>query len=239
MMRIIPAIDLQQGQCVRLRQGKFNRTTIYPTDPIALAKSYKDEGAKALHIVDLDGAKSGEIEQLLLIKHMCNEGITVQVGGGIRNIAKAQACLEAKISKLVLGSIAINDRALTQQLIDYAGARRIVLALDVSIQNGVPIPATHGWQTMSSTNLWDVVKYYQKTGVSEILCTDIACDGMMGGPNIELYQEAIKRFPNMDWQASGGIRNQQDIEILRAIGLRAAIVGRALYESKFDLSDKE
>ena len=236
MMRIIPAIDLQQGQCVRLRQGKFNRTTIYPQDPITLARSYNSQGANHLHIVDLDGAKSGEIQQLSLIKAMCNEGVSVQVGGGIRSIATAKACLDSQINKLVIGSLAINDPALTQQLIDYAGAERIVLALDVSIQNGVPIPATNGWQTLSTTNLWDVVEHYQKAGISEILCTDIARDGMMNGPNTELYQQAISRFPDLSWQASGGIRNQQDIENLRTIGLGGAIVGRALYESKFDLS---
>ena len=235
-MRIIPAIDLLDGQCVRLRQGKFEDNTIYPQSPFDLIKTYSNRGAKHIHIVDLDGARCGEIQQLALIQSLLSDDVTLQVGGGIRSIATAKACLDAGINKLVIGSLAISDPVLTQDMIIQLGAFRIVLALDVNIVNGTPIPAIHGWQTASKSCLWDVASMYDNLGITNILCTDIACDGMMNGPNLALFQEAVSRFPRIDWQASGGIRNPQDVEKLGNLGVQAAIVGRALYESDFDLS---
>lgn len=238
-MKIIPAIDLQNGRCVRLRQGKFDDNTIYPQSPQELINNYRIRGAKYIHIVDLDGARRGDIQQLPLIQGLLSDEITLQLGGGIRNLATAKACLDAGINKLVIGSLAISDPVLTEEIIQNIGADNIVLALDVNIQNGRPVPAIHGWQTASKSCLWDVAEAYEKLGVNTILCTDIACDGMMNGPNPELYKEAVQRFPNIIWQASGGIRNRQDINILGNIGVQAAIIGRALYESNFDLSGAE
>lgn len=235
-MKIIPAIDLQNGQCVRLRQGKFDDNTIYPQSPQAMIKNYSNRGAKHVHIVDLDGARCGDVQQLPLIQSMLSDHVSLQVGGGIRSLVTARACLDAGINQLVIGSLAITNPDLTRDIINTLGAERIVLALDVNIQNGIPIPAIHGWQTTSKTCLWDVAKMYEKLGVSNILCTDIACDGMMNGPGLGLYKEAVKRFPDIGWQASGGIRNQQDIERLGNIGVHAAIIGRALYENDFDLT---
>ena len=235
-MRIIPAIEIQSGQCVRLRQGDFNRVRVYPQTPQALVASYKQQGARHLHIVDLDGAKSGEIQQLSLIKAMQVDGVSFQVGGGIRSLESAQKCQLAGVEQLVLGSIAVSDPLLAGQIIHELGADRIVLAVDVRMQDGIPIPAIHGWQTTSQRTLWEVVSDYQDMGITHVLCTDIACDGMMGGPNMDLYEEALSRFPRIAWQASGGIRNQQDIERLSQAGLSGAIMGRALYEGDFDLA---
>jgi phosphoribosylformimino-5-aminoimidazole carboxamide ribotide isomerase len=235
-MKIIPAIDLQNGQCVRLRQGNFDDNTIYPQSPQVQIKTYSDRGAKHIHIVDLDGARCGEIQQLSLIQSMLSDNVSLQVGGGIRSLETARTCLDAGINQLVIGSLAISNPDLTQDIIKTLGAGRIVLALDVNIVNSTPFPAIHGWQTASMSCLWDVADSYEKFGITNILCTDIACDGMMNGPNLALYEEAVNRFPNIDWQASGGIRNQQDIEKLGNLGVKAAIIGRALYESDFELS---
>lgn len=235
-MLIIPAIDLQQGQCVRLRKGQFDQVSIYDYSPITLAQGYALQGAKHLHIVDLDGAKAGEIQQLALIEAMHAPGLSIQVGGGIRSLESAKACLKAGINKLVIGSVAVTNPALTTQMIELVGAANIILALDVHIEEGIPKPAIHGWQTATDSNLWQLVSDYQKWGVTEVLCTDIACDGMMTGPNFELYKEAIARFPQINWQASGGIRNVDDLEKLSRLGLAAAILGRMLYESDFDVS---
>lgn len=235
-MKIIPAIDLQNGQCVRLRQGRFEDNTVYPQSPLELIKTYSKRGAKHIHIVDLDGARGGEIQQLPMIQSMLSADITLQVGGGIRSIATAQACLDAGINQLVIGSLAISDPVLTQDMITTFGAGKIVLALDVNIVNGTPVPAINGWETASQSCLWDVTSRYENLGITNILCTDIACDGMMNGPNLALYQEAVSRFPKINWQASGGIRNPQDVEKLGTLGVQAAIIGRALYESDFDLS---
>lgn len=235
-MLIIPAIDLQQGRCVRLRQGQFEQVSIYDYSPISLAQHYAVQGATHLHIVDLDGAKTGNIQQLALIQSMQTSALTVQVGGGIRCLESATACINAGINKLVLGSIAIVDPELTAKIIKQLGANKIVLALDVNIEKGIPKPAIHGWQTTTNDNLWDVVRHYQPLGIKNVLCTDIACDGMMNGPNFMLYSEAISRFPTINWQASGGIRHMDDLALLSSLGVAAAILGRMLYESDFELS---
>ncbi|WP_131781432.1 HisA/HisF-related TIM barrel protein [Legionella gresilensis] len=230
-MKLIPAIDLQQGQCVRLRQGKFNQTTIYSYNPLTLANNYVKRGANHLHIVDLDGAKTGKIQQLPLIKSLQKAGCTLQVGGGIRDLDTAKNCLEAGINQLVLGSIAVTDLELTRSIIDLAGADSIILAIDVHIENEIPKPAIHGWQTLTEANLWEIVAHYQQWHIKTILCTDISRDGMLKGPNFDLYQQAMLRFPNLHWQASGGIRDEKDLNTLANLGVSAAILGRMLYEA--------
>ncbi|KTD19329.1 phosphoribosylformimino-5-aminoimidazole carboxamide ribotide isomerase [Legionella lansingensis] len=236
-MLVIPAIDLQQGKCVRLQQGNFNRVSVYKDSPIKLAQHYAKQGAQRLHLVDLDGAKSGDIQQLALIRMLKIPGLTLQVGGGIRTLASAQACFNAGVNKLVIGSIAHSNPHLVSQIIKEIGAENIVLALDVNIEDGVPRPAIHGWQTSTNNNLWEVVSYYQLLGIKDVLCTDIARDGMMNGPNFTLYAQAVERFPEVHWQASGGIRNIADLKVLASLKLKAAILGRMLYETDFDLAN--
>jgi phosphoribosylformimino-5-aminoimidazole carboxamide ribotide isomerase len=235
-MLVIPAIDLHDGQCVRLKQGQFDRATIYQSLPVELAKHYAALGARRLHVVDLDGAKLGDMQQLDLIQSMQSTAMPMQVGGGIRSIATALDCLNAGISTLVIGSIAISDPSLTLQLIAEVKSNNIVLALDVNIERGIPSPAIHGWQTATEHNAWDVVQFYQDAGVNTVLCTDIAQDGMMKGPNFKLYEEAVRRFPTIAWQASGGIRDINDMRALSTLGVSAVILGRILYEPDFNVS---
>ncbi|MFA6302638.1 MAG: 1-(5-phosphoribosyl)-5-[(5-phosphoribosylamino)methylideneamino]imidazole-4-carboxamide isomerase [Legionella sp.] len=236
-MLIIPAIDLQNGHCVRLKQGQFDQVTQFADLPVDRARYFANLGAKRLHVVDLDGARMGSMQQLSLIKDMQATGITVQAGGGIRSLEHAKLCFAAGISQLVIGSIAITDPKRTQEIIQELKPEHIILALDVNIQNGNPIPASHGWQTSSATNLWQLTAYYQELGITRILCTDIACDGMNKGPNFDLYQEACERFPDIAWQASGGIRNQEDIKRLHQSGIAGVILGLSLYQNQFNLSD--
>ena len=235
-MLIIPAIDLKQGQCVRLQQGQFDKVSVYEATPQVLAKHYADQGATRLHIVDLDGAEAGNLQQLPLIQSMHDPRLSIQVGGGIRSIGSSTACIDAGIKTLVIGSIAVSSPELTLEIIKLTGAEHIVLAFDVNIEQGTPKPAIHGWKTATKTNLWELVAFYQKAGVTQVLCTDIACDGMMSGPNFNLYEEAVTRFPSIAWQASGGIRHVQDIRQLATTGVASAILGRMLYESDFDLA---
>jgi len=236
-MILIPAIDLYQGSCVRLKQGQFEQMTRFNMSPIDRAIYFKQIGAQRLHVVDLDGAKSGEMQQLSLIQSMHETGITVQAGGGIRTLEAARACQASGIELLVLGSIAVTDPSLTQQIIKEIGAERIILAIDVRLDQSIPKPAIHGWQTSSESTLWELVEFYQQLGISQILCTDIACDGMLQGPNFDLYKEAVERFPQMYWQASGGIRNRQDIAKLDSLGVSAAILGLTLYQGDFNLPE--
>lgn len=234
-MLIIPAIDMRQGHCVRLKQGEFTDITYYQAKPQQLVHDYLRQGAQRLHVVDLDGAKSGEIAQLSLIKSLVDSSIKVQCGGGIRSLASAQRCLEAGVDWIVLGSLAITNPTLTKELIDYCGNEHIILAFDIRMDKNLPKLAVHGWQTTTELDLWQAVDCYQQWGINTILCTDIACDGMLAGPNFNLYQQALQQFPKINWQASGGIRHQQDLEQLASIGLSAAILGRLLYETDFDL----
>lgn len=237
-MLIIPAIDLYQGQCVRLRQGQFDQKTVYSKNPLVLIQHYADLGAKQLHIVDLLGAKTGEIAELELIRSMAKTPLSLQVGGGIRSLSQASQILDAGVDTLVLGSIAITNPPLALDLIQSAQPKKIVLAIDVHIDqdDGLPKAATHGWQSRSSVSAWDILEQYQELSIEKILMTDIACDGMMQGPNFSLYEEALKRFPNLAFQASGGIRNIQDIRSLSQLGLSAVILGRLLYEGHFNLA---
>jgi phosphoribosylformimino-5-aminoimidazole carboxamide ribotide isomerase len=235
-MILIPAIDLQAGRCVRLKQGQFDQVTSFDTPPIERAAYFALSGAKRLHVVDLDGAKTGSMQQLPLICSMQNTGIKVQSGGGIRSLEQAKLCIAAGISNLVLGSIAITNPEVTHQIIKEINPENIILALDIRMINNIPIPATHGWQTNSNSNLWEVVSYYQQEGIKQILCTDIACDGMMRGPNFDLYHEAVTQFPKIEWQASGGVRHLKDIETLDELGVSAVILGLSLYQGTFDLA---
>ena len=234
-MKLIPAIDLQAGRCVRLKQGQFDQVTAFDTLPIERAAYFAQLGASRLHVVDLDGAKIGSMQQLLLICSMQNTGIKIQAGGGIRSLEQARLCFSSGITCLVIGSIAITDLELTTQIINQINPDNIILALDIRMINNIPVPATHGWQSTSTSNLWEVVAYYQGKGIKQILCTDIACDGMMQGPNFALYQEAVMRFPMIEWQASGGIRNLEDIARLDKLGVSAAILGLSLYQGTINL----
>jgi phosphoribosylformimino-5-aminoimidazole carboxamide ribotide isomerase len=235
-MITIPAIDLYQGKCVRLRQGQFKHVSVYDISPANLASTYAQQGAQYLHIVDLEGAKVGTPQQLDLVHSMVDCGIPVQAGGGIRTVAHAKSYLERGVAKIVLGSIAISNPPLMQQIINEVHPENIVLALDVHMEQGTPKPAIHGWQTSTHNTLWAVASFYQQLGIKHILCTDIGLDGMMKGPNLDLYKQALIRFPTLSWQASGGIRHQEDIETLAAMGLSGAILGRTLYESDLDLA---
>lgn len=235
-MLIIPAIDLLQGACVRLKQGQFDEVTAFTIPPVERAAYFAQAGAKRLHIVDLDGARTGSMQQLPLITAMQNTGIEVQVGGGIRTVEQAQDCVMAGISRLVIGSIAITDPEVTQKIIKVVHPEHIVLALDVRIEKNIPIPAINGWQKNSRNTLWELVSFYQPLGITEILCTDISCDGMMAGPNFNLYQQAVERFPDIAWQASGGIRSVEDISRLSHSGVTAAVLGLTLYSDNFNLA---
>jgi phosphoribosylformimino-5-aminoimidazole carboxamide ribotide isomerase len=231
-MLIIPAIDLQSGRCVRLKQGKFDQVTEFNDDPVERAFSFANSKASRIHIVDLDGARTGQMQQFNLIKKMQQANISIQAGGGIRSLETAKICLDAGITYLVIGSLAVTEPELTMQIIDEISADKIILALDVHIEGETPFVLTHGWQDNSKESLWRVVDRYQSYGITQILCTDISCDGMMNGPNFELYQQALDQFPNLAWQASGGIRNKQDIQRLQSIGIAAAILGLTLYQDR-------
>lgn len=238
-MNIYPAIDLQSGKCVRLFQGSYDQVTEYDEDPIKMARDFVSQGAKRLHIVDLDGAKKGEPVNLdLILKIKESTRAQIQMGGGIRSPEKARHILKSRIDRIIIGSLAISNPSEIKTWIKEFGPDQIVLALDIRLdEKQVPRLALHGWQTPSDKNLWDLIAEYEESGLKHVLCTDIGKDGTLTGPNISLYQECINRFPQILFQASGGIGSLKDLQELSTIPVDGAIIGKAIYEKKFTVHE--
>jgi phosphoribosylformimino-5-aminoimidazole carboxamide ribotide isomerase len=238
-MKIIPAIDLRQGQCVRLFQGDFDRQTTYGKDPVALADSYQIMGFSNLHIVDLDGARSGQQENQEIIRSIIDSSdLAVQVGGGIRSAQQLESWLDAGVARVVIGSLAIIRPRLVSEWLASYGPEKVVLALDVTLdETGTPQVATHGWTRPGNITLWQCIDTYLEVDLQHVLCTDISRDGAMTGPNIELYAQLIGKYPQIQLQASGGVRDINDLKALDRIGAPAAISGRALLDGKIDSTE--
>jgi phosphoribosylformimino-5-aminoimidazole carboxamide ribotide isomerase len=232
-MLLIPAIDLAQGRCVRLRQGDFARQTHYPAAPRELLERYKSLGASWVHIVDLDGARQGQrANQQLITELASTASLQLQVGGGLRSAACLEALLGAGAARVVIGSAAVLRPAEVLQWLKRFGAQRVCLAFDVRLEpGGEPQVHTHGWTQRGNLSLWDALAPFG-AHVRHVLCTDIARDGMLASPNLELYRQALARFPHLKWQASGGVSRAADLGALARIGLAAAISGKALLEER-------
>ncbi|MFT4060205.1 MAG: 1-(5-phosphoribosyl)-5-[(5-phosphoribosylamino)methylideneamino]imidazole-4-carboxamide isomerase [Legionella sp.] len=237
-MIIYPAIDIRDGKCVRLYQGNYACETIYSDSPYEIAKQFLDKGATWLHLVDLDGAKNPDENQASLIKELLRLiPINIQVGGGIRTEAQIDAYFEAGARRVVIGSLACTSPQLVETWLKKYGAERIALAFDINFDGITPIVMTQAWQNLSDIALFDIVPRFLSLGAKHILCTDIGRDGALNGPNIDLYQQMIVQFPEINIQASGGISQLDDVRRLKDINVSGAIMGRALYEKKFDLSE--
>jgi phosphoribosylformimino-5-aminoimidazole carboxamide ribotide isomerase len=237
-MIIYPAIDLKDGKCVRLKQGDFAQSTIYEADPLKMTEIFSAAGAEWLHMVDLDGAKAGEMQQFDLIARVVkNTELKIQVGGGIRSEKTVQRLLDAGVSRVVVGSLAVKNRNLVQGWLREFGGDKIVLAFDIRFQDGEPEIMTHGWQSGSQQLLWDVLDAYAESGLRSVLCTDVSRDGMLEGTNNALYQTMHERWPAIDVLASGGVSGLQDLLDLAKLGAAGAIVGKAIYEGRVDLAD--
>ncbi len=235
-MNVIPAIDLRGGNCVRLFQGDFDRETRYSDDPLAVARRFLDMGFRYLHVVDLDGAKSGEqVNRDIVAAIVADSGLDVQLGGGIRDREAVVGWLDAGVRRVVIGSVAVSAPDRASGWLEDFGADRFVLALDCRPDDdGTPWLATHGWTRQSDVTLWDCVARYEAAGLAQVLCTDVSRDGAMTGPSLDLYREFVVRFPGVALQASGGVRGMEDLEALREIGASAAITGRAMLDGRID-----
>jgi phosphoribosylformimino-5-aminoimidazole carboxamide ribotide isomerase len=238
-MRLIPAIDLRAGNCVRLLHGDFAAETRYPFDLHDLLASYRDRGVEWLHIVDLDGARDGSPGNRAIITDLAAlAAVKLQVGGGLRNTAAIAALLDAGIGRAVVGSAAVTQVEQVRAWLKHFGPEHLMLAFDVCIDfTEVPRVMTHGWQRQSELSLWRALDNYAATGLKHVLCTDVSRDGALTGPNIGLYQEAVRRYPQIEWQASGGIRNSEDLHALTRTGVSAAISGKALLEGLIPLEE--
>ena len=233
-MFIIPAIDIIQNSCVRLTEGSYSSVKNYTIAPEVMAKEFIDAGATHLHVVDLEGAKQGNVinwDALLAIRKL--KGITLQFGGGVRSDADVHRLIDIGIDRIIVGSIALLSPNILQQWIERFGSERFCVALDFKDGN----IATHGWQKITHSTYNDVVPGLIKIGVKNFLSTDIRKDGMMSGPNFELYKNLVSTFPSADWFASGGIHSLEDILQLKTTGVTGAVIGKALYEGKLRLKD--
>jgi phosphoribosylformimino-5-aminoimidazole carboxamide ribotide isomerase len=233
-MELIPAIDLRDGRCVRLLKGDFAAETVYSDDPLSVLEGYRALGARRVHIVDLDGARDGTQPNRPTVLLLAKSGaIKLQVGGGLRTIERVRELFDAGVDRAVIGSIAVTDPDRVMTWMFELDPRRFVLALDVRLDAaGVPRLATHGWQQTSPTTLWTLIERFMNVGLTHVLCTDIGRDGTLVGPNLTLYSEAVQRYPELHWQASGGIAAARDLRSLSECGVAAAISGRALLENK-------
>ncbi|HUX73942.1 MAG TPA: 1-(5-phosphoribosyl)-5-[(5-phosphoribosylamino)methylideneamino] imidazole-4-carboxamide isomerase [Steroidobacteraceae bacterium] len=231
-MRLIPAIDLRGGRCVRLRHGDFGAETLYAAPPLELLAKYRDAGADWLHVVDLDGARDGHAGNGALIARLAAlRAVKLQVGGGLRSRAAIAPLLATGVARAVVGSAALTDPGEVREWLAEFGAERIALAFDVRLDaRGTPRVATHGWRRQSALCLWEAVEGFAARALKHVLCTDVRRDGALSGPNVALYREAAARFPEIAWQASGGVRDARDLAELEAAGAAAAISGKALLD---------
>ncbi|WP_447733856.1 1-(5-phosphoribosyl)-5-[(5-phosphoribosylamino)methylideneamino]imidazole-4-carboxamide isomerase [Rhodanobacter soli] len=234
---VIPAIDLRGGQVVRLKQGDYAQQTTYAVDPRELAQRYADAGARWLHLVDLDGARSGQLDNLAVIRAIAADGMWVQAGGGVRDEADLQRLFDAGVQRVVLGSVAIRDPELVAGWLDKHGAERLTLALDTRRIDGRWTLPSAGWTETEARTLDELAPWFAVHGARHLLCTDIDRDGMLAGFNLDLYRHLADSVPQLAVQASGGVRSLDDIRAARAAGARGVILGRALLEGRFTVEE--
>jgi phosphoribosylformimino-5-aminoimidazole carboxamide ribotide isomerase len=236
-MLILPAIDLMDGTCVRLSQGRFDAATEYG-DPFAQLAVFASAGAEWAHIVDLDGARLGRPAQHDLIGRLAQTtDMRIQCGGGVREKAHVASLLDAGAARVVVGSTAVCDPGEVRDWIAEFGAERICCAFDVRRAGEIYQVVTHGWSESGGVTLRDALELYPDGGLRHVLATDISRDGVLSGPNVDLVRSIASARPDLRVQASGGVAALDDLAALRAAGAAAVITGRALYERRFSLED--
>lgn len=232
--RVIPAIDIIDGKCVRLEKGDYASVKEYGKNPLDVAMAYKDAGIEYLHIVDLDGAKSDEPKNLKLVEKIRNKTkLKIDFGGGIKTRQSVIDSFNSGVEQITLGSLAVKDPDLVKSWIDELGGSRIIIGADTT---GGKI-ATNGWLETFDKNIFDFINDYVASGARYFLCTDIQKDGMLKGPSMDLYKKILKKCPGINVLASGGVSSMQDVIDLKEIGVEGIIVGKALYEEKINIDD--
>ena len=230
-MQIIPAIDLIDGKCVRLTKGDYNTKTVFDSDPLKVANNFLESGVSLIHVVDLDGAKAGKIINIDTIKKLCENSIPIEVGGGVRDYESIDLLLNLGVKRVILGSVAVKNQDFLKDAIGKYGSEKIVLGLDC---NG-DLVSIHGWQENSSITCMEMLNTFKNFGGKNVIYTDISKDGMMAGTNIEELTKLVATGLNI--VASGGISSLDDIKKCKEIGCFGAIVGKAYYLGKIDLSE--
>jgi len=234
---IIPAIDLRGGRVVRLAQGDFERETRFNFDPVALARNYEAAGARWLHLVDLDASREGGYTLQEVVRQLkAQTSLRLQTGGGLRDEAGVAALLALGVDRVVLGTVAAKEPSRVAGWIERFGAERIVIALDARESAGSWRVQYEGW-THAGLPLEDLLRFYERAGARHVLCTDVGRDGMLAGFNLDLYRRIAEVAPSLRLQASGGVRDLDDIAGARSAGAGGAILGRALLEGRIGLAE--
>jgi len=238
-LTIIPAIDLLDGRCVRLMHGDFTRCKFYEVDAGRLATDYAEQGAEWLHVVDLAASRDGpKADTRPLLRLLGAAPQSVQTGGGVRVADDIRLRLDNGASRVVVGSICVATPKVFAGWLEEFGPEQLVAALDVRIgEDGIPHPRMHGWTKPAEQSLWDLLDFYADKGLLHVLCTDIGRDGALAGPNLDLYSELASRYPDLAFQASGGVSGLQDLRQLATTGATSAIVGKALLEGCFTVAE--
>jgi len=233
-MQIIPAIDLIDGKCVRLTEGDYAQKKIYNEDPLEVAKAFEGVGLMRLHLVDLDGAKAGEVVNWKVLEKIANQtALQIDFGGGIKKEATLKTVFDTGASYATIGSLAVNNRIVFEEWIERFGANAFMLGADVYKEK----IAIGGWIEKTNMDVYEFMESYINKGIGQFFCTDIEKDGKLAGPSTALYQKIIKQFPELHLIASGGVSDIEDLKLLRAIGCSGAIVGKAIYENRITLKE--
>lgn len=232
-MDIIPAIDIIDGKCVRLKQGDYAQKTVYNENPAEVARQFEDAGLTRLHLVDLDGAKAGKVTNWKTLEAITKATrLQVDFGGGIQSAADVQLIFNSGAAWAAAGSMAVKNKPLFAEWLHTFGPDRFLLGADVKDE----MIAVKGWTELTNVHIFDLITEYRQLGVEQFFCTDIGKDGMLEGPATELYKRILERFPGIHLTASGGISSMADVKALKAAGCCGAIIGKAIYEGHILLS---
>lgn len=233
-MRIIPAIDIINGECVRLSKGDYNQKTVYSKNVLDVAKNFEDNGIQFLHLVDLDGAKQNRIINYKILEQISTQtNLIIDFGGGLKSEEDIKIAIESGAKQVTLGSVAIKNPELFLKSLEKYGSEKIILGADARKEK----IAISGWLEESETNIYDFIKEKTESGIQYVISTDIDKDGMLEGPSFDLYEKIIAENPNIKLIASGGITSASDLEKVKSIGCEGAIIGKALYENRISLND--
>jgi phosphoribosylformimino-5-aminoimidazole carboxamide ribotide isomerase len=234
MIELIPALDIIEGKCVRLTQGDYEKKTVYNENPLEIARQFEDIGLSRLHLVDLDGARKGQVVNLKVLDSICNKTkLCIDFGGGIKTDEDLERVFNAGASLAAIGSIAVKNKDLFFSWITKYGADKLFLGADVKDEKIV----VSGWKENTDISVFDFIKENYTAGIHTIFCTDVAKDGMLEGASVELYKKIIESCPKLNLVASGGVSSIADISRLNEAGCKAVIIGKAIYEGKVSIAE--
>lgn len=233
-MIIIPAIDIIDGKCVRLTQGDYSKKTVYSESPLEVAKQFEDIGITRLHLVDLDGAKKGEVVNYKVLEKITSQTkLVIDFGGGIKTNESIKIVFESGAAIATVGSIAVKDKKLFFAWVQKYGSNKILLGADVEDEK----IAISGWVEKTEINIFDFINENMEKGIKTIFCTDISKDGLLGGASVDLYKKILSQFPSLNLIASGGVSSLSDLDELKSIGCSSVIVGKAIYEGRISMKE--